>query len=87
MARTSKDTKTHENIIQRRLLVLERVLERSRVPYMSQEKWAEEAGESKEAVRLQLDTGALARYQKPGFRKVYVNLLEEWRKAVEAEVC
>lgn len=80
MARTSKDTIRHTPaIIGGMPLVIN-------APYMTQEKWAECTGETKEAVRLQLNNGALTEYRKPGLRKVYVNVLAEFKKGLEAQV-
>lgn len=79
MARTSKDTKAHiPAIVSGMPLFVD-------APYMTQEKWAERTGLSKEAVRLRLDKGAIARYQPVEGGTIFVNVLAEMKKAAEAQ--
>jgi uncharacterized protein (DUF4415 family) len=78
MARTSKDTITHKpSIIGGMPLLIN-------APYMTQAQWAEHTGLSKEAVRLRLDKGVIARYQPQAGGTIFVNVLAEMKKTLEA---
>jgi hypothetical protein len=80
MRKTPKDTTRHTPAIIGGMPLM------INAPYMTQEKWAEWTGESLEAVRLQLNRGKLTEYRKQGCRKVYINVLAEFKKTLEAEI-
>ncbi|WP_417551828.1 hypothetical protein [Marinomonas fungiae] len=79
MGRPAKDTKPHNAaIIGGMPLVVT-------APYMTQAQWAEHTGLSKEAVRLRLNEGTIARYQPVEGGTIFVNVLAEMKKAAEAQ--
>ncbi len=78
MARTSKDTKSHNAAIIGGMPLM------VNAPWMTQERYAEHTGLSKEAIRLRLDKGVIARYQPVEGGTIFVNVLAEMKKALEA---
>jgi len=53
-------------------------------PYMKAEKWAGIIGKTVRAVKEDLRTGAIARYQPVKGGLVYVNVIKEMKKAEQA---
>lgn len=79
MARTSKDTNSHKPAIVGGMPLM------INAPYMTQAQWAEHTGLSKESVRLRLDKGVIARYQPIEGGTIFVNVIAEMKKALEAK--
>jgi hypothetical protein len=78
MPRTSKDTKSHQTAIIGGMPLM------ISAPYMTQEQYSKHTGLSKEAIRLRLDKGVIARYQPVEGGTIFVNLLAEMKKVLEA---
>ena len=78
MARTSKDTKRHD------IQVLGGMPLLINAPYVTQKQWAAQTGMTVEAIKQKLNKGGIARYQPIEGGIVYVNVLAEMKKVIEA---